>query len=417
MTGAAVRAVRQLGRRRFLLIVVLAIGVLMAAGYVLQARRQTADLLRRGEEALAARHFADARDCLEQYLAARPDDTRARLLAARAARRLRAYYDAREHLRRCRADGGEAEGVEVEEALLDLQRGDERPVDYLRERARRDDDLALVILEGLIQHDLDADQWWLALDGLTRYLARRSDDLQALLGRASVWERLLYFSDAVADYRTAVAAHPGNERARLKLADTLLIAGTPEEALGHYRLLAERWPDRVEVRLGLARCARRLGDPAGAAKLLDGILAELPEHPEALFERGELALEQGRAAEAEPLLRRAAARLSNDRRVQYALSRCLSRLGRAKEAEAVDARVAQLDADLRRLTEIRQEIMKRPTDPALRCEGGLIFLRNGDRQEGIRWLRLALRLDSGYEPARTALAAADRGTGGATAPK
>ena len=51
--------------------------------------------------------------------------------------------------------------------------------------------------------------------------------------------------------------------------------------------------------------------------------------------------------------------------------------------------------------------MRRPDDAALRCEGGLLFLRNGERREGVRWLREALRLDSRCEAARAALAQAE----------
>ncbi|MDB5312458.1 MAG: tetratricopeptide repeat protein [Gemmataceae bacterium] len=407
MTDRVTRAVRRLGLRRALLLGLLLVAAAAATGSVVRSRRQAADLLRLGEEELAARDYPRARDHLDRYLVDRPGDTRARLLAARAARRLRAYYDAREHLRRYREEGGEAEPAEVEEALIDVQMGDEQPVGYLRERATRNDDLALVILEVLVQHDLDTYQLGLALDGFTRYLGRRPDDLQALMGRGFVWERFLYFADALGDYRKAVAAHPGNEPARLKLADTLLIAGTPAEAAAHYRWLAERWPNRLEVRLGLARCHRRLGQPEEAAKVLDAVVAEFPGHGEALWERGELELEQGRAAAAEPLLRRAVRRLPYDRRAHYALYRCLARLDRSAEAEAVNARVGQLDADLRRLNEVRQEVMKRPNDAALRCEGGLLFLRNGERLEGARWLHLALRLDPGNEAARAALAAVD----------
>jgi tetratricopeptide (TPR) repeat protein len=394
-----------LRRPRTVALLAAAVALAGAGGYVAWSRAKTAELLRRGEEALAARDYPTAREYLDRYLAERPGDTHARLLAARNARRMRNYPEARQHLRRCREDGGEAEPVVVEEALIELQQGDLSPVLFLRERATRDDDLALVILEVLIQHDLDTYQLGVALDEFTRYLKRRPDDLQALIGRGDVWERFLYFSDALADYRRAVAAHPDHEPARLKLADTLLIVGTPEEALEQYRWLAERWPKRVEVRLGLARCYRRLAQPEEAAKLLDGILQEDRENAGAIWERGELELQQGRAAEAEPLLRRAAGKLPHDQRVHYAMYRCLLQLNRPKEAEAYNTRASQLAADMRRLNEVRLEVMKRPNDAALRCEGGLLFLRNGEREEGRRWLQLALRLDPKCEAAKSALAA------------
>ncbi|MBX9628459.1 MAG: tetratricopeptide repeat protein [Gemmataceae bacterium] len=401
-------------RRRWVpvLMAVVAAVAAIAAGYHLRERRKTDGLLAEAEQALAARESAQARGLLDRYLTDRPADAHARLLAARAARQAKSYRDARDHLRRCRADGGDAEPIAVEEALVDVAQGDETPVPGLRERATRDDDLALVVLEVLIQHDLDTYQLGSALDGFTRYLARRPDDLYALLGRGFVWERFLNFADALEDYRRAVAAHPDSDRARLKLADTLLIAGTPAEALEHYRWLADRWPARPPVRLGLARCLRRLGRPDEAVPLLDGLSAEFPGHGETLWERGEVELDRGRPAAAEPLLREAARQLPFDRRVQYAAARCLDRLGRAAEAEAFDARVKQLDADLGRLRVVRAEVMRRPDDAALRCEGGLLFLRNGEREEGLRWLRLALRLDPGCAAAREALAAAEAVPGG-----
>jgi tetratricopeptide (TPR) repeat protein len=379
----------------------------LAVGGVAARRHWTADLLRRGEAALAAREYGQAKDHLERYLAIRPDDARARLLAARAARRLREYDRAREHLRRCRQDGGDAAAVEIEHALIDLQQGDASRVEALRLRSRADDELALVVLEAVIQYDLDTYRLRLAQDGLNRYLARRPDDLHALLGRGYLWEKLLSFADALADYRRAAAAHPDSERARERLAATLLIAGTPGEALEQYQWLAARWPDRADVRLGLARCRRRLGQYDEAGALLDGLLADAPEDGHVLWERGQVELDQGRPADAEEWLRKALRHIPHDRKVTHSLYRCLLELGRAEEAGAFDARTAQLDADLKRLDEVCREVMRRPDDAALRCEGGLLFLRNGERREGVRWLQMALKLDPGCEKARAALAEAE----------
>jgi hypothetical protein len=79
-------------------------------------------------------------------------------------------------------------------------------------------------------------------------------------------------------------------------------------------------------------------------------------------------------------------------------------LGRREEADKLNARVAEIDANLKRLDLVRRAVMKQPDNASLRCEGGLIFLRNGEPQEGIRWLRMALRLDPNCQAAREALA-------------
>jgi tetratricopeptide (TPR) repeat protein len=394
--------------RRVLLLLALAAGAAGAAGWVYRERAKTAELLRVGEEALSARDYPRAKEHLARYLAERPDDTRARLLAARVARRAGNYPEAREHLSVCRERGGDLEPIVVEEALIEVQRGDEHPVAFLRERVKRDDDLRRGSLEVVITHALHPHQLPAALTRLTRYLEHRPGDVQALMSRAYVWERFHSFADALADYRAAVAANPDHPQARLKLAETALLAGPPDEARTHFLWLAERDPGSVAVRLGLARCARRLGEPDEARRMLDAILADSRDHGETLWERGEVELERGDAAAAEPFLRRAARRMPHDRRPHYSLYRCLLRLDRKEEAAAVDARVKELDADVRRLREVIEGVMKNPNDAALRHEGGVLFLRNGEREQGLRWLRMALLINPDYEPARTALADATR---------
>jgi tetratricopeptide (TPR) repeat protein len=387
----------------------LALVALVAAGafgyseYRQHAR--TAALFTEGEAALAARDYGPAREKLEAYLLARPTDSRARLLSARAARQVREYRAARDHLKALRAAGQEAEAVALEEQLLEVRAGHFEGVPALRARAKRDDELALVALEVLIQHDLDTYQLASARTGFTRYLELRPTDLHALLGRAFVWERFMNFADALEDYRRAVAAHPDSTRARLKLAETALLAGTPAEALAAFEWLAARDAQAPAVRLGLARCHRRLARPDEAKRLLSALRAEFPDHWEVLWESGEIELEGGAPEAAEPLLRRATAARPFDRRPHYALYRCLLRLDRHADAERASARVKQLDADVSRINELRDAVIQKPNDAALRAEGGVLFLRNGERAEGVRWLELALRLDPTCEPARRALEA------------
>ena len=201
-------------RRRAVLLVaafvVVGAGVGIAIGYTLREQRKTDQLRTDGEQALTARDYSRARDLLMQYLKQRPTDAhRAAARGPRRPARCAAYGDAREQLKRCRAEGGDDESLTVEEALLDVETGDYQPIAFLRERAKRDDDLALVILEVLIQRDLDTYQLGTALDEFTRYLARRPDDLHARLGRGFVWERFLSFADAVEELPQGGRGAPG----------------------------------------------------------------------------------------------------------------------------------------------------------------------------------------------------------------
>jgi tetratricopeptide (TPR) repeat protein len=390
--------------RSIVVVAAIVLPLMAAGGYAVRERQRTERLFEEGSRLLADREYSQAREQFERYLLHRPADSRARLLAARACRQSKAFRDAREHLKRYRDESGDVETAAIEDNLIRVQTGDEAPLPDLRERARQDDELALVILEVLVQHDLDTYQLGLALDGFTRYLLQRPEDLHALLGRGFVWERFLNFGDAAEDYRRAVESHPENRRARLKLAETLLIAGTPDEAQIHFEWLVSNGAEQSPpVRLGLARCNRKQARPEEAIAILDRLLTDFPTQGEAVWERGELELEQGRASQAEQFLRKAVILRPFDRRIHYAMSRCLLRLERPAEAEKHAAIVKELDADLARLTVIRSELAKRPVDAALRCEGGSIFLKHGEREEGIRWLQLALKLDPKCARARSAL--------------
>ena len=126
---------------------------------------------------------------------------------------------------------------------------------------------------------------------------------------------------------------------------------------------------------------------------------------EALWERGQLEIDRGRTADAEPWLRRAHQAAPFDRRIAFSLFSCLQSLDRS-DAQDVKKRVDQIDADLRRLDQIRQRVMTNPTDVALRCEGAKLLLQNGEREAGMRWLQLALQFDPKCDEARRALAEA-----------
>jgi Tfp pilus assembly protein PilF len=359
-----------------------------------------------GEKALDRHDFAIARAEFDAYLQAWPAHGRAHLLAAEAARRLGRYDDAEEHLRACDRLKWDPPAVALERTLADVQRGEmgEEAEQFLWERIDAGDAEALAVLEVLTQYYLDTYQLMRAKDCLNRYLELRPDDLQALLGRAYVWERLLYFADAAKDYRRAVELHPDDGLARLRLAKNLLITGEPAEALTHFERLAARRPEDREVRLGLAQCRRRVGDGEEAQRLLDGLLADRPDDAAALTERGLVALNQNRPDEAEGFLRKAVAAAPYNREANYNLYQSLLRQGKDDEAQERLAAVERLDADLTRLDAVSKAVIQSPGDAALRLEGGELFLRNGQEDEGVRWLELALRLDPTLRPAHRALA-------------
>jgi tetratricopeptide (TPR) repeat protein len=234
-------------------LVLLSLGLLAGlAGWNFQAEQH----LRRAEKALEQRAYEDALWHVESYLRMKPNQARAHFLAAQAARRLQRYDKATDHLHACRLCGWDPEAIDLEHTLIALQRGEAGVEPVLWSRVRNGDPHTLPILEVLIQYYLDTYRLNRALECLNNYLERRPDDLHALLGRAYVWERMLYFADALNDYRRAVESHSDSEAARLRLAKTLLIAGTPGEALDQFKHLYKGHADQPEVRLGMAQRPR-----------------------------------------------------------------------------------------------------------------------------------------------------------------
>ncbi len=103
-------------------------------------------------------------------------------------------------------------------------------------------------------------------------------------------------------------------------------------------------------------------------------------------------------------LRRAAACSPHDRQITYRLYQCLQQLGQEDEAARTAARLQEIDADLLRMRELVQEVMRRPRDAGLRYEAGMIFLKNGLTEEGLAWLAMALENDPQHRPTHQALA-------------
>ena len=123
-----------------------------------------------------------------------------------------------------------------------------------------------------------------------------------------------------------------------------------------------------------------------------------------LGERGRLALETGQTVRAEAWLRQAAALKPRDRRIVNDLHTCLQRNGRLEEAAKWQQRLAHIRADEKEMARLMAALMRSPDDLALRQQIGALFLRNGMRDDGRRWLLSALALDPWHAASHEALA-------------
>jgi tetratricopeptide (TPR) repeat protein len=379
-------------------------GVLCAVGVFGGRYFWAEQQIKAAERALERHDYDEAQRCLEAALRLRPDDAHLHFLAARTARRAGRFDDARPHLAASLKFGYPPEAIELEQALAELQQGDRSVEKHLLRRVAEDDPDSLLILEILIREYIRTFQLNEAMRCSNLYLEKKPGDVQALLARAEVSERLFYYADAVLDCRQAVEVEPDNDYARLRLAELLVITGPAGEAVDQFERLRPIRPKSARVLLGLARARMQLAEMDEACRDLEVLLEEEPRNAAALSERGKADLAGGNPAAAETWLRRSLAEAPHDRQTVYNLIQCLEKLGKTEEADAWRTKLKGIDADMRRLAAVTKAVLKAPNDPALRTEAGVLFLRNGEEEEGVRWLQMALKLDPSYWPAHRALA-------------
>jgi tetratricopeptide (TPR) repeat protein len=361
--------------------------------------------LHAAEADLRAYHNPQAVRHLQTCLRVWPDSPEVLLLSARAARRAGSYDEAERFLEKYRQARGVDDAGSFEQLLLSAERDADQAAAVCRRRVEQDDPAAPLILEALARGYLRQYRLVEARFCLDRWLQKQPDNPQALSMEGQFHLDYEHAPDRALDsYRRAVELDPDHEEARQGLAIVLLETKSFAEALPHLETLHRRYPDGLRVQVGLAECRDALGEPDAAQRLVDDILARQPDYAPALAVKGQLAVERGQYDEAEKWLRQAVSRAPADHRARYSLTLCLMQSGQSEEAKRSEAELRVWEEDAKRFNEIvTRDMVKNPQDPELHFQLGRLLLRSGHREEGLRWLRSALRLDPGYEPARQAL--------------
>jgi tetratricopeptide (TPR) repeat protein len=396
------------GRRQYLMLAlagVLSLAVIVAAGFF-ASRYVAAERHYRAAEAALQRHdFKDAENHLAEYLKVWPSSSEAHFLAARTARRATAYDEADEHLKAAQRLGGVPEAIDLERALMRVQRGEftKQLEDNLLYDLQNDHPDSVLILEALSRGYLRTYQLVKVEHCLKSWLEREPDSVQALLWMAEAHTYMQGNQRALEDYEKVLKIDPERDEARLQVAETLIRRHQAGEALPHFQRLHERQPRNVEVLVGLARCYRQLDKPQETAQSLEEALRLAPGNVDAQRERGRLAQDQGQVAEAVRWLRQVVAVAPYDREATFILAQSLQQLGKGDEAAAYFKKVDEIDSKIKHLEEVTRQIAKAPHDPALRHEAGKIFLESGQPIEGLRWLHSALQEDPSFGPTRRTL--------------
>jgi tetratricopeptide (TPR) repeat protein len=400
------------GWRGKLLLAIAALALAGFASYLAWVNIQAWRSLRAGREAEGRGDYPRAGDCFRQCLVYWPRSGEAHFLLARTLRRLRQFDEARDQLSAAEQLNWSPRDIDVERTMTRARQGDFLEVEKtLQEWGGGDDPNAVAAAEVLAASYLVNNLTGQALHWAKRFQELAPENGQALVLRARAHEQRSDSAGALNYFRRAVEVLPDDRPAREGLADLLLRALEPREALHHYQWLRERYPDAKGVLLGLARCYRSLGEREQCRQLLDRLLAEHPADAaftsQVLTERAVLAWKERRLTQAERLLKKALRFAPTKQDTLYTLFRCLRDQGHRKRAEAerYRAKWKKVVEDTNRLNVlVHMGLVREPRNPAVPFEIGAICLKYGLGGLGVYWLKRALRLDPDYSPARQALA-------------
>lgn len=388
-----------------LAVAAVAAAVLAYSGYRAYRAWDAASHFRAARDAAAHDDLPAARRHLTACLAEWPDDGEVNFLMARAARRDGDYATAARFLSRATALGWAPEAIEMERVLLAAQTGDFRNREgrilswAQLESQERPLFLEVLVPNYLLRHDLQQ-----ALELLVPWTEREPNNVRALMWLVEACERLDLPVRAMNAARAAAAAAPDRADVRARCGLLLMEYNQVAEARPHLERAVELAPRDRAARLGLARCLHTLGESPAAARILDELLAERPNDPDVLGVRGMVALQSGRPAEAVDDLKRVLDRAPSDLDALHNLASALTALGRTDEAKAYLDRFEAAKKDLAELTATTKAIARDPRNADLRYKAGMILLRNGHTEGGVRWLQSALAENPAHLPSRKALA-------------
>jgi tetratricopeptide (TPR) repeat protein len=379
--------------RRWAAIGLLLLAAAAVAGYGLQRQWQAGAALAAALAALDRGDYDQARHAGEIAAAAGADKD-AFLLRARIERMDGRADAALPHLTRYLELGGDREAVEFEHLLARTQQGNLEQESRLAALIADDHADAAWIEEALAWGCLRSYRLAEAERHFDRLLARKPGHVPALFGRGQVAYRRGDERGAVVYYRQALEGRPDHREARQALADSLLEANLPDEALEHYEALRRRDPADAAALIGLAKTYVLLGKLDDARRVAEEALRHASaryESAEALYARGKIEADLDRPGEAAPWLRRALDKTPEHREAAFLLAQCLRRLGKDEDAEHWRAHVERVRAWKLRLADVCRRVAERPRDAALRLNVAKVFLEMNNEQEAIRWLESGLR--------------------------
>lgn len=266
--------------------------------------------------------------------------------------------------------------------------------------------------------ELQRGQYQEARNALSQAIARRVEQPQAPCALGLAAFRMSDYSAAVQPLKQCLARNPGDDDARYLLASSYMGQARLDEAEQSFRELLNRRPNNSQVLYSLGTIyLYRPSTPANntaALAVLQQAVAVGHAPPGAYYSLGLVYRRAGRWPEAAAALEKAVRADPQLLEARRALGLVYRRLGREQEANEqfriTRAGWAAASRD-KRLTYLRNEVLRNPTNPMTHFQLGCLYEELDDNRSALAELEAAARLDPKLPDAHEHIARIDERIG------
>lgn len=230
------------------------------------------------------------------------------------------------------------------------------------------------------------------------------DDFRPHLRRGQIYAGDERWSQAEEEFRKALQRAPDEPLVRRELARSLFKNQSYGEAEQHLHVLLRADSADTQSLTILAQIAHDRNDNSESVAYLQRILKQKPQDFSARLMLAKVKLASGDARQAVAQAEELAAQWPEDLNVQYVLAQSLRAAGQSEEANRHFMISGELQKNVTRIEALTREVKKRPAEPQLRYELGLLVLRHVSRSEGVAWLQSVFQYDPLHRDAHRALA-------------
>jgi len=378
----------------------------VAGAYFGYQEYQVSRLARTVRRRFDERRFAEAREPLTRWLAARPASGEAQYYRAYSALTVDNPPEVIEAIGRSRRLGFDRQRLDCLTAIYQARASRYTLAESALEAAYREGvppraevakELARIYLSTYrLAQAAEVIEDWRALD---------PGDPQPYLWANEIATR----SDAdpsvlIRNYRAALDRDPNLAKARLGLAQQLSKARRFDDADQAYKAYLKLNPQDAAAYVGMGRNAFQQADIDAAIQQFEKALEVSPRDAVALKELAQIELRLGRFQKARERLELLTQIEPFDPDAHYSLARVLKFLGDEKRAREEGERSVQLRKEEAEIVQWKDTLLKKPADLAARFEVAKWMLLHGHDDEGLKWTVEILRADPRHAPTHRLLA-------------